>query len=126
MKAITVALLLALCGLTTATTVFKRQEDDDVCYPGDAFIQQLISQCPAIVESFSTGNVASGVCTENCVGELCNHFKQNNFPSECTFYVAGLCRNATGTIPPGCGALALVTFKGVLAGVLLLTAVLIF
>lgn len=116
-----IVLFLAVCGLASATTLFKRQ---DACAPSADFLTILINECPAIVNP----DIASPqvLCSDNCAGRACDYYKSNDFPSVCIFAVTQGCHNASQPIPSACGAVAFVTFKGVLAAVLLLAAFLIF
>ena len=121
MKAITVALLLALCGLATATTVFKRQDIPANCQPTSADFINAVSGCTAFAEN----PTPQGLCSDACFGAACTYFRNNNMDS-CRSALATTCTNAEQKVPSACGALALVTFKGVIVAVLLLAAFLIF
>lgn len=97
----------------------------------DAFLLDFISECPAILGNPTTNDL----CTDNCFGNVCNYYKENNFPSSCLSDAALECQLGFAPIPDDCdidavvapdACAALLTFKGVLAAVLLLTAFFIF
>ena len=197
MKAVAITLFLALCGLATATNLFKRQ-DSDPCEPSASFLMELVEKCPAVnlqsdtppnprdvcndncvgrvCDYYESNNApslcmlelvefcrAAGVsvpnscldeceristdfglelirdcpalltnatvqnlCTDNCAGKVCRYYRDENFASRCRSNVARECQLAGAPVPPACGALALITFKGVLIAVLLFTAFFIF
>ena len=109
MKALTVILLLVFCGIASASW-FRRQS----------------SQCDGVPDNVAPGcdgaSSPEQVCAENCGGALCKYYKSNDYPSSCVTLIASACESVGLKVLSACGALALVTIKGVLVAVLLLAA----
>lgn len=92
------------------------------CSISTAFALELVNECPAIVNNPTSFEL----CDEDCYGRACEYYEDNSFPSSCMADLARECRLAGYPVPPACGALTLVTFKGILGAVLLLTAFFVF
>ena len=128
MKVTTVILFLAFCGIASATLfddVQRQRQDCDVT----AVPVSVISGC------IDTSDQA--ICASNCAGRICNYWNSQGEQSCSTplgwgcvfqgFSAPSACMTGGGgeAFPSSattCGALALVTIKGVLVAVLLLAA----
>lgn len=119
MKAVAVALFLALCGLAAATTQLRRQNFTvpTACMPNTRAFNTSLANCP--VHRGTAPPTPQALCTTECFGAACTYFRNNNLES-CRSTLAVLCMTNSQPVPSTCGALALVTFKGVVAAVLLL------
>ena len=112
MKATAVILLLIFCGIASANVFedvkWQRQNCDLVSVPDSVF-----SGC----------NRASQqeVCSDRCGGALCRYWNDRG-EGRCSVLFGEGCVQLVNSRPSGCGALALVTIKGVLVAMLLLAA----
>ena len=114
MKTAAAIAFLAFCGVASAT-LFQRQDNCQITDVNDAV--DVINRCG------TTQDVANAqTCTENCAGYICTYLSDNNYPGSCLGMIYSRCSSAGEYVPPSCGALALVTVKGVLVVVLLLAA----
>ena len=111
-KTAAVIVFLAFCGIASAN-LFQRQ--DDQCIVPASVDADITNRCgidPSLAQA----------CNDNCAGYVCRYYRDNNFSPSCRYYIALACNEAGQSVPPACGALALVTVKGVLVVVLLLAA----
>ena len=113
MKATAVILLLVFCGIVSANVfedvIRQRQDCDSISVP-----QSVTSGCPNPTQQ--------EVCSSsNCGGALCRYWNSQG-EERCSELFAEGCDRLGFDPAPGCGALALVTIKGVLVAVLLLAA----
>ena len=125
MKATAVIVLLALCGAASAANVLQkalRQSPRAQCDISDI---ANIHVPPDVVKD-CTLDIFSGFnprefCTDDCFGAVCRYWSSKN-QGGCATELGKACRGYGASVPRGCGALTLVTIKGVLVALLLLAA----
>ena len=112
MKTAAAIVFLAFCGIASAN-LFQRQGTE--CVVSTSFLADITARC-------GTNPSLARACSDDCAGEVCRYFRNNDFSPSCRYYIALGCSEGGQSVPPACGALALVTVKGVLVVVLLLAA----
>ena len=112
MKAIGAICILAFCCIASATLLQDVQRQTAPC-----------SQAVAPISVFSgcSGSTLQDICTDSCYGEVCDYWNDEG-AQDCSAALGQVCEDAGANRPSGCGALILVTIKGVMVVMLLLAA----
>lgn len=111
MKTATLLVLVAMCGIVSARSMYTRQ----TCTLSSAGAAEIAVKCG------TRDSTPAQLCNDECLGLVCTDYKNNNAPSICLSSNVLFCTNGGFTAPSSCdGALTLMTIKGVLVVMLLL------
>ena len=119
---------LAFCGIACATKSLPQISSSFIYrtnyYHGYKYYSKMNCDAPSNVSSGCSGTSDLALCTDNCGGANCEYWNSRG-DGQCSTLLGRECKDKGLPVPSACGALALVSVKGVLVAVLLLAAFLI-